>query len=216
MGKLRRSAGTVAVLAVASAAAVPGGSASAARQRAGSALESAVRASAAGVISTIAGGIGGPGKGTKVAIGACGVSYAAGRVYAAGGSAVREVNPKTGWLATVAGTGAVQPLGDGGPAVTASLNAPCGIAVGPAGNLLIADPGDERVRVVAHTTGTFYGQPMTAGNIYTIAGTGAKGDSSDGGLATKAQLDLIPENSTPFLRGRGGGRRGQPGHRRHR
>ena len=40
------------------------------------------------------------------------------------------------------------------------------------GNLVIADAGNGRVRVVAVRTGTFYGQPMTAGNIYTVAGGG--------------------------------------------
>jgi hypothetical protein len=31
---------------------------------------------------------------------------------------------------------------------------------------------------------------MTAGNIYTIAGTGTQGSSGDGGPATQAQLQL--------------------------
>ena len=41
-----------------------------------------------------------------------------------------------------------------------------------AGNLVIADTGNDRVRVVAASTGTFYGRAMTAGDIYTVAGTG--------------------------------------------
>ena len=41
-----------------------------------------------------------------------------------------------------------------------------------AGNLLIADAGNDRVRVVAAHNGTFYGQTMTAGGIYTVAGNG--------------------------------------------
>ena len=45
-----------------------------------------------------------------------------------------------------------------------------------------------RVQVVAHKTGTFYGQPMAAGYIYTIAGTGTAGFSGDGGPAGKAEL----------------------------
>ena len=49
------------------------------------------------------------------------------------------------------------------------------MAVDSAGNLLIADTGNHRVRVVAASTGTFYGQAMTAGHIYTVAGNGTGG-----------------------------------------
>ena len=59
-----------------------------------------------------------------------------------------------------------------------------------AGNLLIADFGNERVRVVAHKTGTFYGKAMTGGDIYTVAGDGTQGFSGDGGPATSAELSL--------------------------
>jgi hypothetical protein len=45
-----------------------------------------------------------------------------------------------------------------------------------------------RVRVAAGTSGTFYGVTMTAGNIYTVAGTGSAGLSGDGGPGTGAQL----------------------------
>jgi len=41
-----------------------------------------------------------------------------------------------------------------------------------AGNVLITD--NNRIRVVAASTGTFYGRAMTAGDIYTIAGTGTR------------------------------------------
>ena len=44
------------------------------------------------------------------------------------------------------------------------------MTVDAAGNLLIADTGNSRIRVIAAATGTFYGQAMTAGDIYTIAG----------------------------------------------
>jgi hypothetical protein len=44
------------------------------------------------------------------------------------------------------------------------------------------------VRVVAERTGTFCGQPMTAGDIYTIAGNGTGGFSGDGDQATHAEL----------------------------
>ena len=57
-----------------------------------------------------------------------------------------------------------------------------------AGNLLIADTRNNRVRVVAASTGTFYGQAMTAGHIYTVAGNGHGGFAGDGHLATHAQF----------------------------
>ena len=78
--------------------------------------------------------------------------------------------------------------GDGGPATSAELSLPEGVAVDAAGNLLIADSDNNRVRVVAASTGTFYGQPMTAGDIYTVAGNGTSGFSGDGGPATSAGL----------------------------
>ena len=46
------------------------------------------------------------------------------------------------------------------------------MAVDGAGNLVISDDGNERIRVVAATSGTYYGQAMTAGHIYTVAGDG--------------------------------------------
>ena len=57
-----------------------------------------------------------------------------------------------------------------------------------AGNIVIADTQDNRVRVIAATTGTFYSVPMTAGDIYTIAGNGTGEFSGDGGPATSAEL----------------------------
>src|SRR6266702_1223100 len=94
-----------------------------------------------------------------------------------------------GDIYTVAGDGTQGFSGDGGPATTAELSSPVGVAVDAAGNLLIADGGNERVRVAAAHDGTFYGQPMTAGDIYTVAGDGSSGFSGDGGPATSAGLD---------------------------
>src|SRR4029077_7498693 len=77
--------------------------------------------------------------------------------------------------------------GDGGPATSAELQAPEGAAVDAAGNVVIADTFNHRVRVVAASPGTFYGQPMTAGDIYTVAGS-RHGFSGDGGPAINADL----------------------------
>ncbi len=94
-----------------------------------------------------------------------------------------------GDIYTLAGTREGGYSGDGGPATSAELALPQGLAVDAAGNLLIADTYNQRIRVVARSTGTFYGQPMTAGDIYTIAGTGKQGFSGDRGPATKATFD---------------------------
>ena len=75
-----------------------------------------------------------------------------------------------GDIYTIAG-GGTGGLGDGGPAAGSELSAPADIALGGQGNLVIADTGHVRVRMVAAKTGRFYGQAMTAGDIYTIAGT---------------------------------------------
>ena len=157
----------------------------------------AVRPAVAGIMSTVAGGVGGPGRATSVAVnpfGGCGLAFAGRHLYIGDGSPVggagplREVSPGTGWLTDPAGTGAGSgPLGDGGPAENALLGA-CGAALDHAGNLVIADQVTARVRVVAHSTGTFYGQAMKAGDIYTVAGTGVRGYAGDAGPATGAEL----------------------------
>ena len=100
-----------------------------------------------------------------------------------------------GDIYTVAGNGKVGFAGDGGPAIGAKLGKPEGSAVDAAGNLVIADTNNDRVRVVAGSTGAFYGQAMTAGDIYTVAGNGMGGFSGDGGPATTAEMDL-PQDVT--------------------
>jgi hypothetical protein len=154
------------------------------------------RVQATGTISTVAGGVGGPANATSIGLTPCGVASAGVSVYVAdnklpsggAGSAVRKVD-SAGQLTTPAGTGAAGPLGDGGPAAKAGLTGACGIVVGRSGNLVIADGNGYRVRLVAAATGTFYGQPMTAGHIYTVAGNGLPGFNGDGGPATTAELN---------------------------
>jgi hypothetical protein len=102
-----------------------------------------------------------------------------------------------GDIYTVAGNGTAGFAGDGGPATSAEFHNDNAVAVDGAGNLVVADThfdfdpaqmGNNRVRVVAAATGTFYGQAMTAGDIYTVAGTGPLGYSGDGGPGTRAEL----------------------------
>jgi DNA-binding beta-propeller fold protein YncE len=118
----------------------------------------------------------------------CGVSYGGGRVYIADAFTVRKLNPGTDWLTTLAGTGSGGPVVNGGRAASAYLSA-CATAVDHSGNLVLADWSNRIVRVVAAKTGMFYGRPMTAGDIYTIAGDGTEGFSGDGGTAASAELN---------------------------
>jgi sugar lactone lactonase YvrE len=146
-------------------------------------------ASPAGTITTVVGGVGGPAKATTMPVyGPLGVTFGAGHVYIADGAVVRAVNPVHDWLTTPAGTGTFfQPIGDGGPATAANLYTN-GTAVDRSGNLVIADSKHSQVQVVAAKTGTFYGQQMTAGHIYRVAGRSTPGFSGDGAPATRAQL----------------------------
>ena len=64
-----------------------------------------------------------------------------------------------------------------------------GLAVDQHGNLVISDQQDARVRLVAASTGTFYGQAMTAGHIYTVAGDGGHSYSRNRVLATRTSVD---------------------------
>jgi hypothetical protein len=154
-------------------------------------------APASGIISTVAGGVGGPGPGTGISLddanaapGGCSLStvaFAAGSLYIADGS-VRKVSARTGLLTTPAGTGAAGPLTLGGPAPTAALGA-CGVTFDRAGNLVIADHLRRRIDVVPPRTGTFYGRAMTAGHLYPVAGDGAHGAGGSGVPAASTALN---------------------------
>jgi sugar lactone lactonase YvrE len=114
---------------------------------------------------------------------------AAGNLYIADSmnNRIRKVTTD-GVVNTVAGsggtgTGSVSPepspgvIGDGGPATAARLNIPTGVAVDMAGNLLISDLGNNRVRIV-----------VPNGTIRTAAGNGTGGFTGDDGPATLAQM----------------------------
>ncbi|MGO0063287.1 cadherin-like beta sandwich domain-containing protein [Brevibacillus fluminis] len=90
---------------------------------------------------------------------------------------VRKVDT-TGKITTVAGTGTAGYGGDGGPATEAQLKDPTGVAVDNDGNLYIADYENHRIRKVD-----------TTGKITTVAGTGTRGFSGDGGAAASAELN---------------------------
>jgi hypothetical protein len=109
----------------------------------------------------------------------------------------------SGRIYTIAGQLHAGFAGDGGPAARALLNLPSGLDVDENGNVVVADTLNNRVRVVAEKTGNFYGQPMRAGDIYTVAGNDNIGFAGDGVPALHATLDLAPlggaaESRTPL------------------
>ena len=90
---------------------------------------------------------------------------------------IRKVNLSTKTITTVAGIGTPGYTGDGGPATSAQLQAPTGIAIDAAGNLYIADRGNSVVRRVS------------GGMIKTIAGTGNSNLDLESGPATGVSID---------------------------
>jgi hypothetical protein len=95
---------------------------------------------------------------------------------------VRKVTP-AGVLSTVAGTGTGGYAGDGGAATAAELSAPSGIIVDGAGNIYIADSGNNVIREVVVGSGT---EPAM---IYTVAGNGTAGSANGTGTATSGELN---------------------------
>jgi streptogramin lyase len=93
------------------------------------------------------------------------------------GSTLRAVDPGTGIINTVAGTGARGYSGDGGPAREAVFDAPKEFTLDPGGDILIVDTENHAIRRIYAATGV----------VETIAG-GRKGPEGDGGPATAAGL----------------------------
>jgi sugar lactone lactonase YvrE len=140
----------------------------------------------AGIITTVAGsgrgefsGDGGPA--TKAGITPVAVALdPAGNLYITDSEnhRVRKVSAG-GIITTVAGGGRpADGVGDGGPATSARLTQPSGIALDGRGNLYFAEYSGHRVRMVT-----------PAGTITTVAGTGKAGYAGDGGSAVAAQLN---------------------------
>ncbi len=96
-----------------------------------------------------------------------------------GNHRIRVVNPGTGIITAVAGSGGLGYSGDDAPATSVSLNNPTGIAIDAAGNLFIADRNNHRIRKVGATSKI----------ITTIAGDGNAGFAGDNGAAASAQLN---------------------------
>jgi sugar lactone lactonase YvrE len=95
-----------------------------------------------------------------------------------GNNVIRQLG-RDGVIETVVGTGEAGYRGDPGPALSAVLHAPAGLAFDDEGNLYIADTLNQRIRRVD-----------VSGQIGTVAGTGAPGFLGDGRPAIFAELHL--------------------------
>jgi sugar lactone lactonase YvrE len=91
---------------------------------------------------------------------------------------IRRIDAETGIINTVAGNGTRNFIGDGGPAIAASLGNPAGVTLDRLGNILISDTSNNRIRKVDSVTGI----------ITTIVGSGSPFFGGDGGPATNAGL----------------------------
>ena len=91
---------------------------------------------------------------------------------------IRKVTASTGVITTIAGNGTAGYSGDNGPATSAELNLPAGIALDSAGNIFVVDTQNVRIRKITAATGI----------ITTVAGNGTLGSGGDNGPATAASM----------------------------
>jgi len=130
-------------------------------------------------ISTFAGGglpVNVPGTSANFAAVGPVTSDSAGNLYFCGQNVILRQDAATSLVTLVAGNGTQGYSGDGGPAISAQLNAPSAIATDTAGNVYFADTNNQSIREISK------------GVITTVAGNGTKGFSGDNGPATSAQL----------------------------
>jgi uncharacterized protein (TIGR03437 family) len=144
-----------------------------------------VREVSKGIVTTVAGnGTCGFGGDNGPAISASlnspfgsGAVDSAGNLYIADSNNNRIRKVSNGTITTVAGTGKAGFSGDNGPATSAQLSFPTGVATDSGGNLYIADQQNHRIRKVSD------------GTITTVAGNGVvNGGTGDNGPATTAAL----------------------------
>jgi sugar lactone lactonase YvrE len=91
---------------------------------------------------------------------------------------IRKIDPTTGFVDSIAGTGAAGMGGDGGPALSAQLDMPTDIELGPDGRLYVMDTNNHRVRAI----------DLASGTIETVFGTGEDGATDEGGLPTETAI----------------------------
>ncbi len=118
-------------------------------------------------------------------------------------STIKRVDVGTGELIDTCGTGRRGFAGDGGPALTAVLDLPVDVAFDPAGDLIIADQANQRLRKVATATGiitTIAGKgPCPTGGGTPVPGAPCFG--GDGGPALEARFNF-PRSQAALPAGR--------------
>jgi hypothetical protein len=147
-------------------------------------------ASAQGIITTVAGGgsvLASPATSADIPMPQGVAVDSSGNVFIAVSFAYQVVRlDASGNLTVVAGTGFSGYSGDGGPATSAMLNSPVGVALDSRGNLFIVD----NVCVIRRVD--------AAGIITTAVGNGTCGYSGDSGLATNASLNSLGDDAVTF------------------
>ena len=135
-----------------------------------------------GIITTFAGtgeagysGDGGPATSAKLTSPGSTAFDAQGNLYLADHARMRKID-RSGTITTIAGTGHAGYSGDGGPATEADLTV-ADIALDGKGNIYFSDLENQRIRKIDRE-----------GIIHTVAGSGKRGYSGDGGPATEAAL----------------------------
>ena len=138
------------------------------------------KVSASGIITTVAGngavsfsGDGGPAtsagfEATWVAVDSAGNLY----IVDGGNERVRLVNT-SGIITTIAGNGVLGTSGDGGPATSAELNVPFGIALGAGGKVYVTDGGGGRVRMLTPSASSGSSPSIASGGIVSAGAFGA-------------------------------------------
>jgi sugar lactone lactonase YvrE len=156
--------------------------------------------SATGTITTIAGtgapgfsGDGGPATAAQLDLPTALALDASENLYVADSNnhRVRRITASAGAIATVAGNGIEAFAGDNGPATSASIDSPNGLALDSAGNLYIADTHNGRLRRVSAATGlisTVAGAGVVGGNVQSFGGD--NGPATSAGLALPRGLTL--------------------------
>ena len=93
-----------------------------------------------------------------------------------------------GHIQTVAGTATCGSAGDGGAASGAQLWDPGALAVDAEGDVALADQGNRSIRLLASHTGSFYGVPLAADHLGTVAGEGSYGPYLADGLGATSEV----------------------------
>jgi hypothetical protein len=102
---------------------------------------------------------------------------------------IRRYDAKTQLVSTLVGNGTAGTAGDGGPALSAQLNNPYGVALDGKGDMFISEQGSRRIRLVTPD-----------GNIRTIAGGGTfVGDGESLSVALVEPHDLYLESDGDLL-----------------